>query len=163
MLDEDAFAIGIPAGDMSTDHAILLGFDYGERRIGVAVGQGLIQTATPLTTLANRNARPDWQAITNLIREWQPDALIVGYPASSEPNSITTSIAGFCRGLHGRFSLPVYTVDESHTSIEARERIRAARALGTRKKTLKGDVDQFAAAVLLEAWMASRKRKADAD
>ena len=62
----------------------LLGFDYGTRRIGVAVGQTLTGTATPLTALDSENTRPDWEAISALIQEWKPSALVVGYPVDTD-------------------------------------------------------------------------------
>ena len=64
----------------TTEHQTLLGFDYGRKRIGVAVGQCVTQSATALATVSARDGKPDWTAITRLLEEWKPDALVVGIP-----------------------------------------------------------------------------------
>ncbi|MCK5431546.1 MAG: Holliday junction resolvase RuvX [Gammaproteobacteria bacterium] len=123
----------------------LLCFDFGTKRIGVAVGQTITQTATPLQTITNKNNRPDWNNIEQLIDEWQPDALVVGLPLNmmDEVQEMTIASEKFMRQLHGRFHLPVYSIDERLSSFEATQR--------TGKTT---DIDPVAAQAILETWLA---------
>jgi putative Holliday junction resolvase len=115
-----------------------LAFDYGQKRIGVAVGNSMRRAAQPLVTLsAAGNAR--FEAIGALVRTWQPDALVVGIPFHPDgaPHDNTRRAKAFARRLHGRFGLPVHEVDERYTTTEA----LAAGAV---------DVDAAAAALILE-------------
>ncbi|PQJ95735.1 Holliday junction resolvase RuvX [Chromatium okenii] len=130
----------------------LLGFDFGPRKIGIAVGQLLTRSATPLTTLRSRNQQPDWPSITALIQEWQPAALVVGLPFNMDDTEVDWSpqVYRFARQLHGRFGLTVHLVDERLTSIEARHQL-AARP-GSRPPTREA-VDALAAALILETWL----------
>lgn len=134
----------------------LLSFDYGERRTGVAVGQTITGTATPLRALQLANHEPYWLAIKNLIDTWQPRALIVGLPRlkSRHNTKIEQMIRCFCDLLQQKFSLPVYTWDESYSSTEAYQRLRTLRQSGRAKKITKGQIDSLAAAIILESWMA---------
>ncbi|MDA1107573.1 MAG: Holliday junction resolvase RuvX [Proteobacteria bacterium] len=128
----------------------LLGFDYGTQHIGVAVGQQITHTATALETLALRHNRPDWSAITRLVSEWQPQAFVVGVPLNRDgsENSITRAARRFGHQLHGRYHLPVHTIDERLSS-------HAAAALMENAPTRKarGDVDKFAAQIILQTWL----------
>ncbi len=99
----------------------LLAFDYGTRRVGVAVGNSLLGSGRPLRTVAAEgDAR--FAAIAELIREWAPDALVVGVPLHPDgaPHDNTARAQRFARQLHGRFGLPVHEVDERYTTTEAR-------------------------------------------
>jgi putative Holliday junction resolvase len=134
----------------------LLGFDYGRRRTGVAVGQTITGTATPVVTLYCHHGTPDWKAIENLIDQWQPQAIVVGtpLPKTNRGHEMQTLIKRFCNRLHDKFALPVHTVDESYTSAEAYRRLKAMRQRGRTKKIRKEEIDSLAAAILLESWMA---------
>jgi putative Holliday junction resolvase len=127
----------------------VLGFDFGTRRIGVAVGQALTGTATPLTTLLSRDQRPDWPRIEALIAEWRPSTLVVGVPhtADGRDSELTRAAQRFARRLHGRFGLPVDTVDERLSSLEA------TRHLGRRAREPEA-VDREAARIIVETWLA---------
>ncbi|MCG8037825.1 MAG: Holliday junction resolvase RuvX [Candidatus Thiodiazotropha taylori] len=129
----------------------LLGFDFGTRKIGVAVGQTLTGTATPLETLELVNHKPDWVRIEELINEWQPQALVVGLPLDVDDSETdaTQPALRFSRQLEGRFHLTVYLADERFTSFEARDR------LGHRAKRLE-DYDAVAAKLILETWFNER-------
>lgn len=143
------------AQDRSTrDTITLLGFDYGLRRIGVAVGQTLTGTATPLPALNARDGAPDWNNITRLIEEWRPAALLVGVPYNMDDSrqEMTGRAERFGRQLGGRFNLPVHAVDERLSSHEAEERLRTARQAGRRGRISKPEIDSAAACVLLESW-----------
>ncbi len=118
-----------------------LSFDFGAKRVGVASGNALTRTATPLTTVAvEGDARFD--AIGRLLREWQPDALVVGVPYHPDgaPHDNTRRAQRFARQLAGRFGLPVHEVDERYTTTEA-------HALGA------ADADAAAAALILEQYL----------
>ncbi len=132
---------------------LALGFDFGRVRIGVAVGEGVTGSARPLRTLPVRGQRPDWDAISRLIAEWQPDLLVVGVPrhADDTANATTEAALRFSRQLHDRFHLPVATIDERLSSWEAEQRQLEASSAGHRRG---GDatLDAEAAAVILESW-----------
>ncbi len=129
-----------------------LGFDYGTAKIGIAVGQTITGTASPLTTLRFKQQRPDWHGISELIKEWRPQALVVGIPYDSERP--TTEIARlalrFARQLEGRFHLQVHLVDERLSSREARNLI-------TRKLKKIETLDSIAAQLILETWLSEQK------
>lgn len=118
-----------------------LGFDFGERRIGVAVGQSVTATARALTTVAVRQHRPDWVAIEALLAEWRPERCVVGLPshADGSEHALAPRILRFCRQIEGRYGVPVVTVDERLSSHEAA--LTGAR-----------DLDAEAARVILETW-----------
>jgi putative holliday junction resolvase len=118
--------------------ASFLAFDFGTRRVGVAVGSTVLKQAQMLKTLSQQgDAR--FAAIQTLLAEWQPDALVVGVPRHPDgaPHENTRRAQRFARQLHGRFGLPVHEVDERYTSVEA-------EASGA------ADVDAAAAALILE-------------
>lgn len=133
----------------------LLGFDYGQQRIGIASGQRWSGTATPLTTLPARNGQPDWNAVARLIEEWRPDALVVGEPLALDGSEtgLTRAAQRFARRLEGRFGLPVFMMDERLSSREAEGRIRQARGQGGRRKTNREEVDRLAAQIILQNWL----------
>ncbi len=116
-----------------------LAFDFGTRRVGVAVGSTVLKQAQTLKTLAVQGDDARFAAIGTLLAEWQPDALVVGVPRHPDgaPHENTRRAQRFARQLHGRFGLPVHEVDERYTSVEA----EAAGA---------ADVDAAAAALILE-------------
>jgi putative Holliday junction resolvase len=129
----------------------LLGFDYGPRKIGVAVGQTVTGSASPLTTLRSRHEKPDWARIEHLVREWQPSAAVVGLPYNMDDTEteLAPRVRRFARQLQGRFGLAVHLVDERLTSIEARRQLgRAATSLEV--------IDAMAAKLILETWLSER-------
>lgn len=129
----------------------LMGFDFGPRKIGVAIGQTITATAAPLTTLRSRDDRPDWPGIEALIREWQPEAAVVGLPFNMDDTetAIAPLARRFARQIQGRFGLPVHLVDERLTTL-------AARQILGRKATSREVVDAMAAKLLLETWLSER-------
>lgn len=135
--------------------ATLLGFDYGRRRIGVAVGETVTGGARPLTTLdCPSDGQPDWPAIARLLGEWQPDAVVVGRPehADGTANPVTHGAERFARQLQGRFRLSVHLVDERLSSRAAEERLADQRP--GRSRGSKEAIDRIAACVILETWLA---------
>lgn len=131
-------------------------FDYGTRRTGVAVGQRLTGTARPLTTLAMPGGKPDWAAIDALIDEWHPAQLVVGRPTRMDgtPIPLTREAERFARQLGERCRLPVSLVDERLSSRAAESLLREQRTGGRRGPIDKAEVDRYAAALLLEDWLA---------
>lgn len=127
---------------------VLLGFDYGTHKIGVAVGQPLTGTASPLETLGLVKQKPDWERIARLLKEWHPQALIVGHPFEMTGREADNAAGAkrFARQLHGRFHLPVHMADERLTSREAWAR------LGTEAGKDPTKVDSYAAKLILETW-----------
>lgn len=134
-------------------YATLLAFDYGRRRIGVAVGQSITCSARPLTTINCINQKPDWPLIEGLLTTWKPDALIIGLPMNMDGTEHEMSKAArrFSNQLHGRYGLPVELVDERLTSIEASSRI-AEQKLSKKKRLDKKTIDTVAAQLILESW-----------
>lgn len=131
---------------------LLLGFDYGSKQIGVAVGQVITQSARELCVLKAQNGVPDWQKVEALIKEWQPDAIVVGLPLNMDgsKSEMSERAEKFARRLHGRFNLPVFTHDERLTTFEAKgERLRQGQHGGYRDNP----VDAIAAALLLQGWL----------
>jgi putative holliday junction resolvase len=129
--------------DLSPRFQTFLAFDYGQRRVGVAVGNRLLRTASPITTVAAEGDRR-WQFLTVLVREWQPDALVIGVPFHPDgaAHENTERARRFGRQLHGRLRLPVFEVDERYTTTEA-------LADGAR------DADAAAAGIILEQFLRS--------
>ena len=129
--------------------AVLMGFDYGSHKIGVAVGQPLTGTATALETIGMVKRQPDWQRIQSLLDEWSPTALVVGHPfeMSGREANMAEAAKRFARQLHGRFHLPVHLADERLTSREAWSR------LGNEASKSPPRVDAFAAKLILETWL----------
>lgn len=131
----------------------LLGFDYGIRRIGIAVGQEVTRTVTPLITLSSKTGKPDWDAIGELISEWQPDLLIVGLPLQMDGSEqeLTQRARRFGNQLKGRYNLPVEMVDERLTSYEAEQLLRQ-RSYSGAGHIDQQQIDQLAAQLILQSW-----------
>ena len=130
-----------------------LGFDFGIKKIGVAVGQATTGTASPLRTLRGVKQQPDWQGIKNLIREWRPKGLIVGISrqADGTDNPVTPRMLKFCRQLEGRFGLPVFRQDETLSTFEAKQLLFDEMQVTATK--LWEVQDQLAAQLILQSWL----------
>ncbi|RRJ82711.1 Holliday junction resolvase RuvX [Aestuariirhabdus litorea] len=130
----------------------VMAFDYGLRNIGVAVGQTLTGTSSPLPPLRARDGVPNWDEVAKLIREWEPDALIVGIPLNMDGSDSEMSVRArkFGNRLNGRFQKPWIAVDERLSSREAKER---ARELGHRGDYNERPVDGLAAQLILTSWL----------
>ncbi len=139
----------------------VIGFDYGERRIGVAVGLLDIGTANPLTTIEVPTSGIVWSDIDKIIQRWQPRGLIVGCVERGTPNNnaLRSKIHRFCERLQVRYYLPVEIINESYSSVTAYEILKDMRRKGQRKKINKVDIDKAAAAVILYSWLASNSRQ----
>ena len=135
----------------------VLGFDVGAKRIGVAVGNALSATARDLAVVDMRDDVADWPAIDKLLREWRPDALVIGDPRTLADGDQPSRQRAhrFARDAIARYRLPVRLVDERSSSIEAAQRFADARAAGARKRADAKNLDALAAAVIVERWLAA--------
>lgn len=134
---------------------IVLGFDFGTKKIGVAVGQTVTKTANPLGLLRANQGEPNWTSVKKLIDEWQPIALVVGIPLNMDGTRqrVTNQAEQFAEALKTQTGLPVYGIDERLTTVEARDRIFQEQGYKGLQKTA---VDAIAAKIILEAWLHKR-------
>ncbi len=144
-----------PPGPSKTSPQLVLAFDFGRRRIGVACGDTLSRSASPLAGIANSAAGPRWDILDALLRDWQPALLVVGLPynVDGSENRMSETARGFADELDRRYSMPVRLIDERYSSLEAETRLKSEREAGLRKRRVaKADVDAAAACVILERW-----------
>ena len=133
-----------------TSNLAALAFDFGTQRIGVAFGQSLTGTARPVCVLKAKDGIPDWARIAQLVKEWEPNALIVGLPYNldgTESELLLRSVK-FAKRLSGRFHLPCYGMDERLSSKAAIEKIFEE----TGSKSKKAGIDDVSAQIILENW-----------
>ncbi|MBD3633324.1 MAG: Holliday junction resolvase RuvX [Methylophaga sp.] len=130
----------------------ILGFDFGMKNIGIAVGQELTRTANPLTAIKARDGIPDWDQIAKLLSEWQPALLIVGLPLNMDgtEQEMTAAARRFGNRLHGRFQLPVEWQDERLSTYEALDHLGIRSKMDSRQRS---DVDQLSAQLILQSWL----------
>lgn len=134
---------------------MILAFDFGRRRIGVACGDTISRNAAALKTLPATAAGPRWETLEALMREWRPDLAVVGLPynADGSESSMTGDARSFAAQLQARFSLDVELVDERYSSMDASARLKSERESGLRKRRVaKADIDAVAATIILERW-----------
>jgi putative Holliday junction resolvase len=133
----------------------VIAFDFGARRIGIALGNTLTCSARPLTTIDSRDDAARWSAIAAVIAEWQPARLIVGLPmhADGKPHAMTAQARRFAAELAARFAIPVALADERWTSEVAQSELRAQGRGGRDQRALR---DQVAAQLILQAWLNER-------
>lgn len=129
----------------------LLAFDFGTKSIGVAVGQRITGTARPLTAIKAQDGTPDWNIIEKILKEWQPDEVVVGLPLNMDGTEqpLTARARKFANRLHGRFGVKVALQDERLSTVEARAGLfehGGFRALN------KGSIDSASAVIILESW-----------
>jgi putative Holliday junction resolvase len=142
----------------------ILAFDFGLRRIGVAVGQFTTKTAGSLETVSH-GTQPDWAAIERLVSEWKPTGLVVGLPLGPEGDETKMSRAArkFGAQLRQRFSLPVSYADERLSSRAAEGHFAELRAQGSLRKKHARRLDAAAARIILENWLQSHTDSAAPD
>ena len=133
-------------------NSTFLGFDFGMKNIGVAVGQNITKTATPLAIINASKEKILWQQITKLIKMWHPAALVVGIPLNMDgtPQEMTKAARQFAQQLQEFSGLPVHEVDERLTTKAAREKVYMQ---GGYKALQKEAIDSIAAQLILESWM----------
>ncbi|WP_313097789.1 Holliday junction resolvase RuvX [Atlantibacter hermannii] len=129
----------------------LLAFDFGTKSIGVAIGQRITGTARPLTAIKANDGTPDWTQLEKLLKEWQPELVVVGLPLNMDGTNqpLTDRARKFANRLHGRFGVKVELQDERLSTVEARAGLferGGFRALN------KGSVDSASAVIILESY-----------
>lgn len=141
----------ISASPVVVPQGTLLAFDFGTRRIGIAVGNTLLRRASPLVTIDDERTGTRFAAIAVLLNEWQPNALVVGLPGNDDgtPHELTALCRRFANRLKGRFKLPVILLDERYTSVAASAQLNEEGIHGMKQKSL---VDQYAAQLILQAY-----------
>ena len=129
----------------------LIGLDYGKSRIGIASGQMITKTATPIATIAAKQGEPEWRELDKIIKQWRPSDIIVGLPidAKDQETKITEEARAFAQKIELRYQKPVHLISETFSTREARWRLEEVQNKSNRH--LK--VDAFAACVILETWM----------
>ncbi len=134
---------------------IFLGFDFGMKHIGYAVGQKATHTATGGGTIPANNGIPDWKKLDLIIKQWQPEALIVGWPLNMDGTlqPLTEKVTQFAKSLETHYQLPIHFIDERLTTKEARERLFTT---GGYKSLTPSQVNAMAAQIILENWLQTR-------
>ncbi len=137
---------------MTHNNRSILGFDFGKKSIGVAIGQEITGTASPLPALPAKDGIPNWDTIELLYAEWQPHIVVVGLPLNMDGTSqhVTFAAQKFANRLHNKFKIPVDTYDERLTTADAKARLFE---LGGFKKLEKGKVDSVSACLIVEGWI----------
>jgi putative Holliday junction resolvase len=135
-----------------------LGFDFGTKKIGVAVGQLTTATANSLQTIRSPNQTPNWQAIEQIVKEWQPAGFVVGISRQLDgtDNVVTPRMLKFCRQLNGRFNLPVHQQDETLTTFEAKQMLFDDVHVNATK--LWSVQDELAAQLILQSWLNQQEK-----
>jgi putative Holliday junction resolvase len=136
---------------------IVLGFDFGMKKIGIAIGQTLTETARPLITLPAKSGEPDWLALTKIIKKWVPQLLIVGIPLNMDGTEqlLTHAARHFALALTKHYQLPIIEMDERLTTQDAKERLFNQ---GGYKALQGGQIDQVAAQLIIQNWFAEIKK-----
>lgn len=135
---------------------ILLAFDFGTKRIGVAVGQTVTKTARPLATLSAKEGQPQWKEVDNLIKTWRPNALVVGIPLNMDGTEqpLTQAAKKFANALRKHYQLPVHGIDERLTTRDARDQVFTK---GGYKALQNKQIDSVAAQLILETWFMQKR------
>ena len=133
-----------------------MAFDFGTKKIGVAVGQSLTGTASPISVLKAKDGIPDWALVDKMVKEWRPNVFVVGMPFNMDgsENEMTVLALKFSQSLQGRFNKPCYTMDERLSSREARDLKRQVAEAQGKKFNDKEVIDSLAAQLILENWFA---------
>jgi putative Holliday junction resolvase len=142
----------------ATGPETIIAFDFGLRRIGVAVGQTVTGSASPLGVVRNGGGGPDYEQISSLVAEWRPARLVVGMPlrADGSAGEIGARVLEFIEELR-RYGLPIAAVDERHTSVEAESALKRARSEGSRGRISKEAIDSAAAVFIAERYLAGAR------
>lgn len=137
----------------------VIGLDFGKRRIGLAIGNTITQTASPLETISYQHPALPWPQLDEIVNYWKPDQLLLGIPEweTDEKSSVEKQIRQFADKLRKRYDIPLTFVNEAFSSYEASERLKLQRQTGRRKKLDKKEIDSQAAAVIVEHWFEYHK------
>ncbi|MEJ0100187.1 MAG: Holliday junction resolvase RuvX [Pseudomonadota bacterium] len=144
---------------MGAKAQLILAFDFGLKRIGIAGGDTLTRSAAPRITVAHHASGPDWPAIEREVSRFGPDLLLVGAPYNDDgsPGSLAAAADAFAKDIATRTGKAVARVDERYSSTAAHSLLREQRASGQRRRRVeKGDIDSAAAAIMLAGWLEQR-------
>ena len=135
-----------------------MGFDFGTKRIGIAIAQEVTGTANPLTTVSAVKNKPDWDSISKIIKEWQPDLLVVGLPLHMDGTEqpMTQAARRFSNQLNGRYQIPIALMDERLSSNEAESIINEQSGSASLFPD-KAQIDMISAQLILQSWMSSQQ------
>jgi putative Holliday junction resolvase len=154
--DDRGLATEAPGAALAANHVVtVIGFDFGARRIGAAVGNVISRSARAVGVVANTEQGPDWPRLDALLREWRPDTLLVGLPLMLDDSEqrASRSARTFAGDLEQRYRLPVIFVDERHSSQEAAQRFAVRRAGGSARRKHAAALDAVAAEIIVERWL----------
>jgi len=134
----------------------VIGFDYGTKKIGIAVGQTVTCTSRGLRQINVYNGEPNWEEIDSIIKDFNPFALVIGHPLNSDGKSqpITLAAESFAKALQTHYDLPVYCIDERLSTVEAR---RELFSTGGYKALSKKNIDMLSAQIILQEWLDRRR------
>lgn len=132
---------------------LVIGIDYGNKSIGIAIGQTVTLEARELTNFKASNGIPNWVEFQNLFRNWEPDALVIGMPLNMDGtiNEYCARVKKFSNKLHGRFRVPTFTQDERLTTFEAKSTLKSNKRVIKSYRT--SPVDSLAARIILQSWL----------
>ena len=156
----------MPRGPSPGTPQVVLAFDFGLRRIGIASGDTVSGRAAPLRAVTVPDGGIDWNSIERAIAEFKPHLLVVGHPthADGTAGNLSAAADGFAAQLASRTRLPVRRADEYASSLEASAELKRQRASGQRRRRVqRADIDSAAAAIILERWLSRQTGRADGD
>ena len=145
-----------------TNQLSAMAFDYGTQKIGVAFGQSLAGSAQAIAVLKANSGVPDWDAVAQLVLEWQPQIFVVGLPYNMDgtESELLPRAIKFGNRLNGRFNLPCYGIDERLSTREAREHMDAQGIKSAHAKK-RAAIDDIAARIILENWFAEWRTRSE--
>ena len=136
--------------------SVLIGFDYGTKKMGVAIAQCITKTATPLNVLKIKNETPNWEQLDQIVNDYKPDIAIIGYPGKNNKKTslLANKIEKFESAIEKHYKMPTILFDETYSTTIARQELRDLRRDGILSKRIKrGQVDSMAAKIILEQWL----------
>ena len=138
------------------NHKIYIAFDYGLKKTGVAIGQSITKTASPLTSLSMNKGEPDWSEIDSIIENFKPSCAVFGMPEEciNSNKTLIDNIKAFSSGIAQRYGISIKFVNEHLTSKIAKDQLKEQRQEGILQRQLKkGQIDSMAASIILQEWM----------
>ena len=139
----------------------VMSFDYGTEKIGIAIGQSISSTAEPLTIIRAKDGIPNWSQITSLIESWRPNFFVVGLPYNLDgsDSKLLQRALKFAQRLNGRFNIPTFGIDERLSSETAKQKYK----IGSFKNTIRKEIDDVAAQIILETWFSEYNKNTSLD
>ena len=136
--------------------SVLIGFDYGTKKMGVAIAQCITKTATPLNVLKIKNETPHWEQLDQIVSDYRPVLAIIGYPGkiNKQTSLLADKIEKFGSAIEKHYKMPTILFDETYSTTIARKELRDLRRDGNLSRRIKrGQVDSMAAKIILEQWL----------